>query len=35
MRKLLESDRADTEAYIEDAMERLRAVWDLFQTMEP
>src|SRR5213076_2409926 len=25
----------DTEAYIEDAMERLRAVWELFQTMDP
>src|SRR4051812_19654425 len=35
MRKLLEADRSDTEAYIEDAMERLRAVWDLFQGMEP
>ena len=35
MRKLLESDIADTEAYIEDAMERLRMVWEEFQTMEP
>ena len=35
MRKLLESDIADTEAYIEDAMERLRQVWELFQTMAP
>src|SRR5215217_3818056 len=35
MRKMLESDRADTEAYIEDAIERLRQVWELFQTMEP
>jgi DNA-directed RNA polymerase subunit beta' len=35
MRKLLESDIADTEAYIEDAMERLRQVWELFQTMTP
>ena len=35
MRKMLESDRADTEAYIEDAMERLRQVWDLFGSMEP
>ena len=35
MRKLLESDMADTEAYIEDAMERLRQVWELFQTMKP
>jgi len=35
MRKALEADRADTEAYIEDAMERLRQVWDLFQDMTP
>ncbi len=35
MRKLMESDIADTEAYIEDAMERLRQVWELFQTMTP
>ena len=35
MRKLLESDRADTEAYIEDAMERLRQVWEIFQSMDP
>src|SRR6201989_3062392 len=35
MRKLLEADRSDTEAYIEDAMERLRQVWELFQTMAP
>jgi DNA-directed RNA polymerase subunit beta' len=35
MRKMLESDRADTEAYIEDAIERLRQVWELFQGMEP
>src|SRR3712207_2648372 len=34
-RKLLESDIADTEAYIEDAMERMRQVWELFQTMKP
>ena len=34
-RKVLESDIADTEAYIEDAAERLRMVWDLFQTMTP
>ncbi len=34
-RKMLESDIADTEAYIEDAAERMRQVWDLFQTMEP
>ncbi len=35
MRKLLESDRSDTEAYIEDAMERLRQVWEIFQSMDP
>ena len=35
MRKALEADRADTEAYIEDAMERLRQVWELFQDMTP
>ena len=35
MRKSLEADRSDTEAYIEDAMERLRQVWDLFQDMTP
>src|ERR671915_455647 len=35
MKKLLESDIADTEAYIEDAIERLRQVWDTFQTMGP
>src|ERR671921_2426658 len=35
MRKSLEADRSDTEAYIEDAMERLRQVWDLFQEMTP
>src|ERR671926_167644 len=35
MRKLLEADIADTEAYIEDAIERLRQVWDVFQSMAP
>src|SRR6478672_7108216 len=35
MRKMLESDRGDTEAYIEDAIERLRQVWELFQGMDP
>ena len=34
-RKLLESDIADTEAYIEDAAERMRQVWQLFKDMEP
>ncbi len=35
LRKTFESDIADTEAYIEDAAERLRQVWELFQDMEP
>jgi DNA-directed RNA polymerase subunit beta' len=35
LRKQFEADIADTEAYIEDAAERMRNVWDLFQTMEP
>jgi DNA-directed RNA polymerase subunit beta' len=35
MRKALESDISDTEAYIEDAAERMRQVWELFQTMSP
>src|ERR687896_847290 len=35
MKKLLESDIADTEAYIEDAIERLRQVWETFQAMGP
>ena len=34
-KKTLESDISDTEAYIEDAAERLRQVWELFQTMQP
>src|ERR687890_815054 len=34
-RKMLESDIADTEAYIEDAAERMRQVWETFQTMAP
>ena len=34
-KKTLESDISDTEAYIEDAAERLRQVWELFQTMAP
>ncbi len=33
--KTFESDIADTEAYIEDAAERMRQVWDLFQEMKP
>ena len=35
LRKNFESDIADTEAYIEDAAERMRDVWDLFKDMEP
>ena len=34
-RKVMESDIADTEAYIEDAAERMRQVWETFQTMSP
>jgi len=33
-RKVLESDIGDTEAYIEDAAERLRQVWELFGKMK-
>jgi DNA-directed RNA polymerase subunit beta' len=35
IRKQFDADIADTEAYIEDASERMRQVWELFQTMEP
>ncbi len=35
LRKAFEADIADTEAYIEDAAERMRSVWELFKTMEP
>ena len=35
MQKALESDISDTEAYIEDAAERMRQVWELFQSMAP
>src|SRR4051812_5719737 len=35
LRKQFEGDISDTEAYIEDAAERMRNVWELFQTMEP
>src|ERR671935_253394 len=34
LRKSFESDIADTEAYIEDAVERMRQVWELFGSME-
>src|SRR6266705_3255157 len=33
--KAFDADIADTEAYIEDAAERMRNVWELFRTMEP
>src|SRR5438093_10482812 len=35
VRKVFDSDIADTEAYIEDAAERMRQVWDLFREMKP
>ena len=35
LRKTFEADISDTEAYIEDAAERMRQVWELFKTMEP
>jgi DNA-directed RNA polymerase subunit beta' len=35
LRKAFQADMDDTEAYIEDAAERMRQVWDLFQTMKP
>ena len=35
LRKSFDADIADTEAYIEDAAERMRNVWELFKTMEP
>ncbi len=35
LRKIFDADIADTEAYIEDAAERMRGVWELFKTMEP
>ncbi|MFN2616792.1 MAG: DNA-directed RNA polymerase subunit beta' [Thermoleophilaceae bacterium] len=34
LRKQFEADISDTEAYIEDAAERMRQVWDLFQALE-
>ncbi len=34
LRKQFDADIADTEAYIEDAAERMRQVWELFQSME-
>jgi DNA-directed RNA polymerase subunit beta' len=35
LRKTFQADMDDTEAYIEDAAERMRQVWDLFQGMKP
>src|SRR5450631_395162 len=35
LRKSFAADIDDTEAYIEDAAERMRQVWDLFKTMKP
>jgi DNA-directed RNA polymerase subunit beta' len=35
LNKTFEADIADTEAYVEDAAERMRNVWELFKTMEP
>jgi DNA-directed RNA polymerase subunit beta' len=34
LKKTFEADIADTEAYIEDAAERMRHVWDIFKSME-
>jgi DNA-directed RNA polymerase subunit beta' len=35
LKKTFDADIADTEAYIEDAAQRMRDVWDLFQAMGP
>ena len=35
LRKTFDADIADTEAYIEDAAERMRQTWDLFRGMTP
>ncbi len=35
LRKVFDSDIADTEAYIEDAAERLRRAWELFRELGP
>ena len=34
-KKTFEADIGDTEAYIEDAIQRIHDVWDLFQGMKP
>jgi len=35
LRKSFQADIDDTQAYIEDAAERMRQVWELFKTMKP
>jgi DNA-directed RNA polymerase subunit beta' len=35
LRKQFDADIADTEAYIEDASERVRQAWDLFRDLQP
>ncbi len=35
VRKVFQADIDDTEAYIEDAAQRIRDVWDIFKTMKP
>jgi DNA-directed RNA polymerase subunit beta' len=35
LRKAFQADIDDTEAYIEDAAERIRQVWELFKSMKP
>jgi DNA-directed RNA polymerase subunit beta' len=35
LRKTFEAEISDTEAYLEEAAERLREVWKIFQEMEP
>jgi len=35
IRKSFNADIDDTEAYMEDAAERMRSVWDLFKSMKP
>jgi DNA-directed RNA polymerase subunit beta' len=35
LRRTFTADIEDTDAYIEDAAERMRQVWDLFQSMKP
>jgi DNA-directed RNA polymerase subunit beta' len=35
LRKSFQADIDDTQAYIEDAAERMRQVWDLFRAMKP